>query len=196
MGYPIIESIYPKTGIIYTSMYVAIFNLFLWSYGISLFTGQRDWKSLKNALFNPGIISTVLGLILYVCSIKIPFTLLKAFSMVGSMTTPLSLLIIGSLLSQVNFKEMFAGRDLYISIVMRLLILPLLIFFALYTQGIKGEVANILVLVTAMPVAAITVIFAENFDADSILASKLTALSTMLSMLTLPGLIIFVSLFG
>lgn len=196
MGYPIIDSIYPKTGIFYTSIYVAVFNFFIWSYGIMLFSGKQDSQGIKNALSNPGIIATVLGLVLYVFSVKIPYPLFKAFSMVGSMTTPLSLLIIGFLLSQVNIKKLFADKDLYFAIILRLLFIPLILFFALFSFGIKGEVANILVLVTAMPVAAITVIFSERFNADSVLASKITALSTLLSMLTLPGLIIFVSLFA
>ena len=194
MGFPVIDSLYSQIGVFYTAMYVVVFNLFVWSYGVILFTGQKDWSSIKSSLLNPGIVATIVGLILYAASIKLPLPLFKAFSMVGSMTTPLSMLIIGTLLAQVNYQEILKGQHLISGIAMRLVGLPLLLFIILYFLGIKGVVANVLVLVTAMPAAAITVIFAEKHNADALLASRFVALSTILSLVTLPGLILFLSM--
>lgn len=193
MGFPVIDSLYSQIGVFYTAIYVVVFNLFAWSYGVVLFTGQKDWSSLKSSLQNPGIVATIVGLILYAASVRLPLPLFKALNLVGSMTTPLSMLIIGTLLAKADYKDLFRGRHLLSGIAIRLLGLPLLLFAILHSLGITGVVANVLVLVTAMPAAAITVIFAEKHQADALLASRFVALSTLLSLVTLPGLILFLS---
>jgi predicted permease len=190
MGYPIVKSVYPETGIIYASMYVVVFNIFLWSYGIILFTGKKDSSTIKLAILNPGIISIVIGLALYIFSIKLPTPIYDALDMVGSMTTPMSMLITGAILADSNIKDIFKNAYIYLIIALRLVVLPLLLFAVLYFLNIRGPSINVIIIVSAMPAAAATVIYSEKYDADSYLASKIVTVSTAISIITLP-LIIF-----
>lgn len=191
IGYPVIKSLYGESGIFYTSMYVLIFNLFLWSYGLMLFNEKLNVKNLKKIFVNPGIISILIGLLLYTFSIKIPMILLKPMEMIGSMTTPLSMMITGVILVDINYRQMFSDVELYIGVLLRLVVIPGILLGILWALNIKGTGAMTMVIVSGLPVAVSTVLFTEKYNGDSRLSSSLITLSTLFSMITLP---LFISL--
>lgn len=193
MGYPIMGGIFGSIGVFYTSLYVVVFNLFLWSYGIMLFTGARDFKTIKKALLNPGTIATLLGLILLLTPFKLPSIVAGVATLVGGLTTPLAMIVIGAMLAEVKISELFSGLNIYYATLLRLVILPMLSYFALLPFVNDPMVLATCVLMTAMPAASNTVIFSGKFDGDSILASKIVVLSTGLSMITIPMIFIWVS---
>lgn len=194
MGYPVLESLFGKIGIFYGSIYVIAFNVFIWTYGVALFNDQKGSKSLKKAVINPGVISVFIGLVIFVFSIKLPFPVSKAIDMVGSMTTPISMLIVGALLADTNFKDLFKGFSIYYGIAVRLLLLPILALVVLKTAGMKGLLLSIPVVLSGMPAAANTAIFAERYNGDSIFASRAVALSTVLSILTIPLMVFLIGI--
>ena len=189
MGYPVIGSVYGQQGIFYTSVYVATFTFFLWTYGVYIFSGKADRESVKNAVFNPGVILTVLGLFLFLFSIQLPAPILKAVEGIGGMTTPISMIVIGASLAEIKLVEFFGGFDLYYGVVIRLLIIPLITLLILKWLGFQGILLNVLILLVAMPAAAITVPIAEKQEGDTIFASRLVFISTILSIFTIPMII-------
>jgi len=191
MGFPVLKSVFEDTGTFYGSIYNMVFNIFLWTYGVILFSRKKDTKILKKAALNPGIISVVIGMLIFLFSIKLPGPILETLDMVGSMTVPISMLIIGSLLAETRFTTMFNDISIYFCSLIRLVILPLLVYGVMKLIGISDMLTNISVLLTAMPVAATTAIFAEMFDADSVFASKCVAVSTLLSIVTIPLILMF-----
>jgi transposase len=150
-------------------------------------TGKRDIKSMKKALINPGIIAVFIGLFIFIFSIKLPYPVAKTLEMFGTMTTPLSMLIIGALIANMDFKKLFSGLALYYVTAIRLIILPLLVLIAMKILGITDTMLlGTCVTTAAMPAAANTAIFAERYNGNSALASRIVAFSTIASMITIP----------
>jgi predicted permease len=180
------ESIFGKIGVFYGSVYIVVFNVFQFTFGQMLFTGEKDIKALKKALFNPGIVAVFIGLILFFSPVKLPYVASRVVDLIGSITTPLAMIIVGAMLAEVNIKEVFSGVYMYYGIAVRLLILPVIVLYTLKFAGITGNVLVVCCLLSAMPAAANSVIFAERFDGDSVLASKIVFISTVFSIVTIP----------
>lgn len=161
MGFPILASVYGTQGVFYGSFYVLAFHLLIWTAGVVIFTGKRNAATWRQML-NPAVIAVVIGLFLFIFSIKLPTPIFKTLEMVGSMTTPLSMLIIGSLLTEIKFSEVFSGFPIFYATIIRLIILPLVAMTLLMLSGVKGIILGVPVLATAMPAAALVPVFADN----------------------------------
>lgn len=186
MGFPVLESILGSIGIFYGSIYAIPFNMLTLSYGVAVFTGKRYKDTLKKIVFHPVIISVVVGMILFLLQLKLPAPLYNAASMVGSMTSPLSMLIVGAVLANMPIREMFKGFSVYYGSVVRLLLLPVLVMEVLRFFALPDDILNTCVILTAMPAAVNTVIFAEKYGGDAELASRFVGISTVLSVFTIP----------
>jgi predicted permease len=188
MGFPVLESLFGKTGVLYGSIFVAVFNIFLWTNGVAIFSskGKLDKASMKKIALNPGIITVLIGILLFAFSVRLPGPVAKAVDLVGSMTTPLSMLLVGAVVAGCKFKELLKGWDLYYISAIRLILIPLGAFAALRILDVPKLLLTVCVLLVAMPAAATTTIFAELYDSDSIFASRVVVFTTLSSIVTLP----------
>ncbi|MDF2523177.1 MAG: transporter [Clostridiales bacterium] len=191
MGFPILESIFGKDGVFYGSIYLIAFNLFLWTAGVMLFSEQKEKLDLKKTVSNPGMIAVFLGLIMFLLSIKLPGPIYSSFDLVGKMTTPLSMIVIGSMLADADFKSIFTNGATYYGSLLRLIIMPVIVLVVLKMIGISGVMLGALVISTAAPAGATTAVFAERYGGDEGFASKIVFISTLLSLITLPGIVLF-----
>jgi predicted permease len=189
MGFPIVESVFGQEGVMYASIFNLFFNFFVWTYGVMLFTDVKDTRDIKKVLKNPGIIAVFIGLFLMLFSIKIPDVLLSTMKMVGGLTTPISMLIIGSLLAVTNFKLALKDVSLYYGSFLRLLIIPGILYFIATIFHETSIVMKCFILMQAMPAAAMTTIFAESFDKEKEYAVMIVSFSTALAVLTIPLII-------
>lgn len=189
MGYPVIESIYGKTGVLYTAIFNIPFNILIWILGISIFAGKMDSKTVKKILINPGIISTIIGIIIFIFEIKIPLPIYNTLSIVGSMTTPISMIVVGAMLADVKIMDVFSDASIYYGSLVRLIIIPLIILFVLKAFKVSEMFLGIPVLIMAMPGAANAAIMAEMYGGDAAYASKCIFITTMLSAITIPLII-------
>jgi len=190
MGYPVIQGLFGSIGVFYTSIYTIPFNLFIFSFGVMMFTGQRDLKSIRRSLLaNPPLISTLVGIAVFVLSIPIPAAIHNTLGMVGNMTTPISMFIIGAMLADVKLGDVFKGIDVYYVSALKLIVLPALAYLVLSLWGVDRTVLYICVILVAMPTASLIGVFAEKYDGDRLLASRCAFLTTVLSMITIPGVI-------
>jgi len=192
MGFPVLESLFGKIGVFYGSIYNAVFHIFLWTYGMMLFSRNKEQTSIAKAVINPGTVSVVIGMVVFLFPIELPNPVSQVLDMVGSMTAPLSMLIVGALLGSIDLKSIFIGFDAYYGSLLRLILMPMIAILALSPLGIERELLGVCVVVTAMPAAANTAIFAEKFDGDSILGSRSVGLSTILSIITIPLIMMLV----
>lgn len=186
MGFPLIESIYGKVGVFYASIFNMAFTILIWTVGVGLYTGKKDTSSIKKALLNSGTIAVYIGLFIFLFSIHLPVPIYKTLEMVGGMTSPLSMIVIGAMLGEMNIKEVLTSMTAYYSSLTRLIIVPLAVFASLKLLGAKDMILGVLVLLAGMPVAANTAIMSEKYGADSALASKCIFISTVLSTLSIP----------
>lgn len=190
MGYPVVESIYGKIGLFYAALFNIPFNILMWTAGVFIFSGRGDKQNLRKAILNPGILSVFIGLIIFLFSVELPTPIIKTLEMVGSMTTPLSMIIIGSTLADAKIKSIFEGFSVYFGSFIRLIAIPLTVYFILNLFGLKDFYLNIPVIITAMPAAANTVIMAEKYGGNPEYASKVVFLTTILSVVTIPAILI------
>jgi len=190
MGYPVVESIYGKIGLFYAALFNIPFNILMWTAGVFIFSGKGDFKSAKKALLNPGIVSVFIGLFIFIFSIQLPIPIQKTLELVGSMTTPLSMIIIGSTLADSKITSIFESKSIYFGTIVRLILIPIITFVVLKYFGLKDFYLSIPVIITAMPAAANTVIMAEKFGGDAEFASKIVFLTTVISAVTIPLVLI------
>lgn len=191
IGYPILSALFGEIGLFYGAFYVVTYNLTCWSYGVLLMAkGKAGYKfTLKNMFLNVGMISCILGFLLYALQIPIPAFLRSTTMYVGNLCTPLSLLVTGSLLATIPLTKMFSNIKLYLFCSVKLVALPLLFALVLHLCGANILLGDInltvfLAVMVSLPPAALTSLFANMFDVKPPFAAQLVSLGTLLSPVT------------
>lgn len=192
MGNPIAEGLYGSQGLLYASIYLIPLRAVMWSYGVTCFTGIRDKGVLKKILTHPCIVAVFLGIILMVTQITLPAGLEQTLRYAGNSNTALSMIVIGNILAEVKASEIFDLKAWWYCLV-RLCIIPILVFIGCYFAGIDEMVKQVSVVLSAMPAAATTAILASKYDGDAHFAAKIIFLSTLLSMISVPLLCILMN---
>ncbi len=185
MGFPVLISIFGQESIFYAALFNLPFNALVFTVGVYLMEKGKSKFKLKS-LLSPALVGTVIGFMLFIFSVEIPEIALKPLSMVGDLTTPLSMIFIGSSLATVNFKNIFSNRNLYIVSLFRLVIMPVVLLFALKNHVSNELLLGIPVIITAMPVAALCAILAKTYENNVDLASEGTFMTTFFSLFTIP----------
>ncbi len=186
MGFPVAESVFGKIGVMYASIYVIVFQIFIWTYGVNLFMGKSGKSQLKEALLNPGNIAVVLGMAIWLLPFELPGAVHDSIVILSQMTTPLSMIVVGATLADIPLRGLFSGLELWIGTVVRIVVIPAALYGIMRLFGIDDLPAKVAAFLTAMPAAAQSVIFAERYGANAALASRTVFVSTVLSILTLP----------
>jgi predicted permease len=190
MGFPVLFGLYGNIGVFYGAVFNIPWNIFMLSFGSMLFNGKKDLKSLKSVITHPGIIATMIGMLMFVFSLSMPLPLEKALVSVGAMTTPLSMIIVGSMLAEIKLKEVFSGFAVYYVSAVRLIAAPLLTLAIMKLLHADQLLTEIAVTVEAMPAAVIATVLASKFGGDTKLASRCVFISTILSMITIPLIVL------
>lgn len=187
MGNPIAESVFGATGLMYASVFLIPQRIVMWSAGITLFTEAPDKKTLvKKVLTHPCIIAVFVGLFLMVFQPKLPEFIERTASSLGNCTTPLSMLMVGLILADVeDIKSVFSWEIIRYTII-RLVILPGIVYLGCRIFHVDPLVSGVAVLMTAMPAACMTTILANKYHGDSMFASKCVVFSTAMTLVTLP----------
>ncbi|SFU28336.1 hypothetical protein SAMN04487886_100126 [Clostridium sp. DSM 8431] len=186
IGFPIIDSIYGAEGVVYTSIFNLFFNIFVWSYGVALYSDKLDKKSLKKIVVNPGIVAVYIGLPMMLFNISLPSFFSKSITTVGNMTTPLSMIIIGCILTKINIKDAFKDWIVYYESLIRLIVIPLGIFVIAKVIKDDSILMKTIIILQAMPAGTMASIMAENLDKDSSFAAIIIFVTTLLSIVTFP----------
>ena len=193
VGFPILFSIYGPEGVIYGSIFNMVFVIFVWTYGLLLFKGKLEKEDLrnevKNIILNPSIIAVFLGIIILVFNIQLPQALFSSMNSIGSMTGPLSMIIIGVIFSKVKIKKHLKDWTLYYGIIAKLIIIPMIICLLFCLIGDMSKAAITVMIMVAMPASAMTSIFAESFNKENEYAAIMVSATTLLSLITVPMLL-------
>lgn len=198
MGYPVVYAVYGDLGVFYAAIYNLAFNLLAWSYGVNLLNrDERENKNKKHLplfkrilkFFNPSLVAVLIGFTLFLTSQEMPKILYNTLKMVGNTVTPLSMMCIGFILSEVDTKDVFSDMKVVMTSLVRLILVPAVALVILKLMGREGFLIAIPVLITAMPAAANTAIIAVRYNSDYHLASKAIFISTLMSIVTIPVVI-------
>ncbi len=188
MGIPLMRALIPENTALpfYAVIYVIIFNLLAWTAGIYIITGDKKYISLKNAFLNPVTLALVVALPMFFFNVKFPEKLGDVISVLGSMTTPLCMIILGIKLADVKVKDLFSGVSVYVCAVIKLFIAPLFAYLITLPFDIEQSVVIAITLAVAMPTASMTIVFAERHGGDVTAGAKAQLITTFLSILTVP----------
>ncbi|KXG76308.1 AEC family transporter [Thermotalea metallivorans] len=196
MGYPVVNAVFGEKGVFYAALYNLPFNILLWSFGVMVLSRpamekgkpvlDRRGSLLIRQLFNPGLVAVFIGFAMFMMSFRLPGPIFKTLKMVGDVTTPMSMVFIGSILADIHVKEIFSNVNIFIVSAVRLVIVPMLVWLILKQFPLDEIMVGIPVVIAAMPVAANCAILATRYGNDYYLASQAVFISTMLSMITIP----------
>ncbi len=190
MGYPVVAQLFGERGVFYAAIYNLSFNVLVWTYGVDLLTGSKNVdmtvKQRLLALINPGLIAVVLGFTMFLFNLSFPAAIYSILNSIGGMTTPLSMMFIGFILTEIKPSAIFKNVQLLTVSAIRLIALPALTYLILALLGFTGLMLSIPVVIVGMPVAVNVAIFASRYQADYRLGSLLIFTSTLLSVITVP----------
>jgi predicted permease len=188
MGYPVLEAFFGKEAVFYGVVFNIIYPLLMFTVGTGFMVFARDTPGKKHPIpwKNPGVIASVIGFTLFLMPFRLPLILEQPIDMLGGLTTPFSMIVIGSLLTHLKFQDIWKGAGVYGVLIFRLAVIPLSVFALLKLFGFSGYLLSVPVLLSAMPAAANISIFANQFGCNEELASRLVFLSTLVSVFTLP----------
>lgn len=192
IGFPIVFSIYGNEGVIYASIFNLFFTAFLWTYGAILFNGKMKREDIKKVLLNPAIVAVFIGLIIMIFGFDIPSVLSSTLDLVGNMTSPLSMIIVGVILGNAKIISYLKDKTIYYSAFLKLIIMPCILILISKLLKDTSLVIKTLIIVTAMPAAAMTSILAESFDKESEYSAVIVFITTLFSVITFPILLNFI----
>lgn len=188
MGYPVMKALFGNNAILYTSIFNILFNIEVYTLGVILINYGKNVETkfnLKN-LLSPGIIASIIALFIYFLEINIPSVIVESCTMVGDMTTPLAMLIIGATLANIKVKELFTEYRLYYFTIIKQIILPVAMFPVIAYFVTDPLLRGITLVNVAMPVANSAVLFANEYGGDVELAAKSVFITTLISVITIP----------
>ncbi len=195
MAIPLQQAILGDDGVFYCAAYVIVFNVFLWTYGLMEMSGQRR-LSPRQILLNPGVIGVVVGLVLFAFSIPVPTLLQDGIGHLAALNTPIPMIIIGYYLAKSDLLAALKDKAGWLCIALRLVGMPLLSLAALLLCGVRGDVLTACMICIATPVATACTMFAARFDRDAVLSVNLVSLSTLLSVVTIPLMVVLTNYGG
>lgn len=190
LGYPIVVNTFGPSGIIAYCGFIISFNIALFSYGIWLFEHKITSKLLINVVTNPNIIAVILGMVIFLSGIQLPSFITDATGFVGGATTPLSIICIGFMLSRADFRNIFKKWRLTLTALIQLILCPIITFYLLKFLNFPVEVISVCTLIQALPTATSLGLFATKYGGNNIEASELVTISTLLSVITMPLMIL------
>jgi hypothetical protein len=193
MGYPVVASIFGHEAIFYAAVLNVVNTFAVFTIGTMLITGKSEVegrKFQKKVLYSTPMLAAYLTMLIVALRIdNIPAVVSQPLTMIGNITVPAALLIIGSSMSQLSLRSMLGSVTVYVTTLFRLALLPIGVHFLCRALGFDPFVVNINTLVIAMPVATYGTILCLRHGKDTTMMTALTFVTTLLSMLTIPSLV-------
>ena len=200
MGFPIVKSVYGTEGLFYAAIVNSVFNIFVYTFGVVLMGGagesgsgslaerikQIPWKKL---LLTPAVIGTAVGILIFVCRIPLPGIIADTCGTLGDLTSPLAMLVVGANLSGMKIKDVLTNMRMNIYVLLRQIAMPL-VFWLIISRFVTHPVlAPTLLLMSCMPVANTTALFATEYNGNEKLASQGIFMTTLFSLISFPLII-------
>jgi predicted permease len=202
LGFPLISALYGGEGLLYASMFQVVSNMLMWTVGVIILNQGKEttlWQNVKHVL-NPNTFAVLIGFIMFLFSIKLPAVLMNSLGGLGDANTYLSMLYIGSMMFFTTMKGFLNNKVVYILTINKLILVPLLLvlIFAGLNYFSPGKidvlVLSVLLMEASMPAMVNVVIMAKIFGADDQLGTANVFVSTIISIITLPLLLLLIEL--
>lgn len=190
IGIPLIGSVLGDTGVFYLSAYITMFNLFTWTHGVILMEKKCSLKNLVHGLLSPMFIATLAAIALFFLRIEIPSVLLDSMDYIADMNTPLAMMVAGFSVAQADILKMCRNLRLYYVSTVKLVLFPLCTIPLLLVLRLPQEVSMTILIAAACPTATTGTMMAIRYRQNYTYASEIFALSTVLSVATMPVVVL------
>lgn len=195
MGFPVVAALYGNSALLYAALFMIPYNILIYTFGISAMSvkagtdtekaGRRDSFSVSRIL-NVGVIACIVTVVIYLSGIQVPEFVRLTVTHLSNLTAPLSMMVIGASLAKINMKMLFTDVRLLLFSAIKLLVVPVA-GVLLIRQFVDNEiVCGVCMVMLATPVGSMTAMLAQQYDGDYEMASKGVALTTILSVATMP----------
>ena len=184
MGIPLASAVFGNEGVMYATTFIAVFSIFIWTQGVGMF--QDAGSLLMKKLINPALIAIILGLICFALQIRVPESIGFALNSVGDMNTPLAMIVAGAVIGELKLKEIFSGKRIYLIVALKLILFPVFFCLLLHFLPLDPVVRSVMGMQISCPSAATGIMFAILYEKDDHYAAEIFAMTTLLSIVTLP----------
>ena len=202
MGLPLEQAILGGEGVFYGVVYVVVFNLFIWSWGLGTMqgadSGSRRAGALK-MLVNPGTVGLAAGFPIFFFSLELPQIVVEPLHHIANLNTPLAMIVVGYSLAGANLGRVAKVPAAYVATFVRLVVYPLAVVAVMYPLrgALDREMALALSIAASAPVAAMVSMFSVKYRRDVETSVAVVSASTLLSILTMPAIVaLAMRLFG
>ena len=190
MGYPVVASIFGHEAVFYAAVLNVVNTFTVFTIGTILITGNSNIEGKrfeKKVLYSTPMLAAYLTMLIVALEINnIPGFICQSLTMLGNITVPAALLIIGSSMSQLPIRSLLGNTTVYLTTALRLALLPLAVYYLTSLMGFSPMVVNINTVVIAMPVATYGTILCLKYGKDTTLMAEVTFITTLLSMISIP----------
>lgn len=188
MGMPLIMAIAGGAAVLYATVFNFLFNILIYTYGIRCIKkGSEEnekfrWKSLLNA----GVISCIMAMVFFVTKVNLPSFVDSTLKNLSGLTAPLSMLVIGQSFTEFRLRELVTDVKLLIFAGIKMLLLPIIGLLFVKTMTSNSDILSVCLVMFATPVASMTAMLSQQYDGNYELASRGVALTTIISVITIP----------
>lgn len=187
IGYPIVASIFGPKAVFYAALLNVPNTFFIFTAGVMLVKGEYSIRQFNpKVLLSPALIGAFIAALLVAFGVHTPEMIARPITMVGNITVPAALMIIGSSMARLPLREIIGSGKVYATSFLRLLIVPLSVYFLFRLCGVNTLINNINTVVIAMPVASFGTMFCMKYGRNPSLMTEATFITTLFSIITIP----------
>ena len=187
IGYPIVSAIFSPKAVFYAALLNIPNTFFIFTAGVMLVKGEHNMKSLSaKVLFSPAMIAAFVAALMVAFGVRTPDIIAHPVTMVGNITIPAALMVIGSSMARLPLKEIIGSPKVYVASLLRLVVVPLSVYFLFRFCGVSDVINNINTVIIAMPVASYGTMFCLKYGRNPSLMTEMTFVTTLGSILTIP----------
>lgn len=187
IGYPIVASIFGPKAVFYAALLNVPNTFFIFTAGVMLVKGEYSIRQFNpKVLLSPALIGAFIAALLVAFGVHTPEMIARPITMVGNITVPAALMIIGSSMARLPLREIIGSGTVYATSFLRLVIVPLSVYFLFRLCGVNTLINNINTVVIAMPVASFGTMFCMKYGRNPSLMTEATFITTLFSIITIP----------
>ncbi len=189
MSLPLLDALFGSYGLFLGSAFIVVNNIFLWSYGVDQLSESASLKQrITSMLLNPGTVSLAIGLALFLTPLSLPSAASQALAYMASLNTPIAMLVLGVFLAQCDLKECFTDTAAYRVTALSLIILPLVCMGVYLLLPLDQTIRAAMMICVSAPIAMASPMFAQVYGTNYLFSTRAVALSTLLSVLSIPAM--------
>lgn len=189
MGFPVVAALYGNGALLYAALFTIPYNILIYTFGVSAMSVQKgSWRDSfsPGRVLNVGVIACVVTVVVYLSGIRVPAFVSLTVEHLSNLTAPLSMMVIGASLAAINIKKLFTDSRLMIFSALKLLALPVAGMLLIRRFVDNETICGVCMVMLATPVGSMTAMLAQQYDGDYEMASRGVALTTILSVATMP----------